>query len=176
MSRNAISKIGGATDAAVWDDSFKVGKACMPYRCDLPDHQLRADFVTVWKQHAQRLHKEAHVFYFVFKHPQTRWYTRVLAACSAGYLFSPIQLIPSFIPVIGFLDDAVVLFVGAKLVERITPPDVLTECREMADAAESRWKEKVRTRLARFAFVLTVTSWLLGASAATALLATYISH
>lgn len=125
---------------------------------------------------AQRLHKEAHVFYFVFKHPRTRWYTRALAACSAAYLFSPVQLIPSFIPVIGFLDDLAVLFVGAKLVQRITPPDVLTECREMAEAAEAQRKERVRTRFARIAFILTATSWLLGSCVATAILATYMSR
>ncbi len=82
-------------------------------------------FAGNWRRRAQRLQKEAHVFYFVFKHPRTRWYARLLAVCTAGYLLSPVQLIPSFIPVIGFLDDFAVLFLGAKLLTRITPPDVL---------------------------------------------------
>jgi len=138
--------------------------------------QRGAACLTSCKLQAQRLHKEAHVFYFVFKHSRTRWYTRVLAACSAAYLFSPIQLIPSFIPVIGFLDDAAVLFVGAKLVQRLTPPDVLTECRKMADTAEAQRKERIKTRLAHIACILTITSWLLGSCVATAILATYISH
>src|SRR5271169_6810561 len=96
-----------------------------------------------WKERAQRLQKEAHVFYFAFKHPRVPWYARVVAACSAGYLFSPIQLIPSFIPVIGFLDDFMVLFLGAKVVQKLTPPAALRECRELADAAETRRKEEV---------------------------------
>ena len=129
-----------------------------------------------WRQQAQRLHKEAHVFYFVFKHPSTRWYTRCVAACTAGYLFSPVQLIPSFIPVIGFLDDFLVLFLGAKVVQKLTPPDALRECRELADAAETRRKEEVRSGLARFAFGAIGALWLLAVVAASALVAAYIYH
>ena len=129
-----------------------------------------------WRQQAQRLQKEAHVFYFVFKHPRTRWYTRCLAACTAGYLLSPIQLIPSFIPLIGFLDDFLVLFLGAKLVKRLTPPDVLQECRELADAAETRRKEEVRSGFARFAFVAIAALWLAAVVTASALVAVYFYH
>ena len=133
-------------------------------------------FVKNWRQQAQRLPKEAHVFYFVFKHPRTRWYTRCVAACTAGYLFSPVQLIPSFIPVIGFLDDFLVLFLGAKAVRRMTPPDVLRECRELADAAETRRKEEVRSGMARFAFGAIAALWLLAVVTASALVAAYIYH
>jgi uncharacterized membrane protein YkvA (DUF1232 family) len=129
-----------------------------------------------WRQQAKRLQKEAHVFYFVFKHPRTRWYTRCLAACTAGYLLSPIQLIPSFIPLIGFLDDFLVLFLGAKLVKRLTPPDVLQECRELADAAETRRKEEVRSGFARFAFVAIAALWLAAVVTASALVAVYFYH
>ena len=83
-----------------------------------------------WNQHVRQIQKEAYVFYLVFKHPRTRWYAKLVAACSAGYLFSPVQLIPSFIPVVGLMDDVLVLYLGAKLLYRITPPDVLKECRE----------------------------------------------
>lgn len=93
-----------------------------------------------WKQRAQRIHAEARVLYFVFKDPRTRWYSRLVAACSVGYFFSPIQLIPNFIPVIGFADDLVVLLLGAKLIRKITPPDLLAECRELARLAEMRGK------------------------------------
>ena len=87
---------------------------------------------TTWTAKAQRLRTEAHVFYLVFKHLRTPWYARVVAACSVGYIFSPVQLIPNFIPVIGFLDDFLVLHLGAKLLWNLTPPDVLAECRESA--------------------------------------------
>lgn len=133
-------------------------------------------FVMRWRQQAQRLRKEAHIFYFVFKDPRTRWYTRCVAACTAGYLFSPVQIIPSFIPVIGFLDDFLVLFLGAKAVRRLTPPEVLGECRALADAAETRRKEEIRSGIARFTFFAIAASWLLAAVTVSALVAAYIYH
>lgn len=129
-----------------------------------------------WRQQARRLHKEAHVFYFVFKHPSTRWYTKCVAACTAGYLLSPVQLIPSFIPVVGFLDDILVLFLGAKVVRKLTPPNVLSECRELADVAETRRKEEIPSTFARLSFAVIVGLWLLAVVTASALVARYIYH
>ena len=125
------------------------------------------------KGQAQRLQREAHVCYFVFKHPSTRWYAKVVAVCVATYLFSPIQLIPNYIPVIGVLDDLLVVFLGAWLLQRITPADVLTECRELANAADARRKEKIRSGAAVVASVAIATIWLLAALAASALIAAY---
>ena len=127
-----------------------------------------------WKQQAQRLQKEAQVFYFAFKHPRVPWYAKVVAACTAAYLFSPIQLIPSFIPVIGFLDDVLILFLGVKLLQRIIPPDLLAECRELADAAETRRKEEIRSSGAVVGFVAIAFLWILIAVTASAVLAAYI--
>ena len=126
-----------------------------------------------WREQAQRLQKEAHVFYFVFKHPETRWYARLVAICMAAYLFSPIQIIPNYIPVIGVLDDALVVFLGVKLLQRITPAHVLAECRELADAAEVRRKEKIRSKAAAIASAVIVILWLLVAVAASVLMARY---
>jgi uncharacterized membrane protein YkvA (DUF1232 family) len=127
-----------------------------------------------WKQQAQRLQKEVHVFCFAFKHPRVRWYAKLVAACSAGYLFSPIQLIPNYIPVLGFLDDFLVLFVGAKLLQRIIPPEVLTECRELADAAEIPRKEEIRSTPALVAFVVIAGVWFVAAVCAGIPMARYI--
>jgi uncharacterized membrane protein YkvA (DUF1232 family) len=132
--------------------------------------------VMSWKQQAQRLQKEAHVFYFVFKHPRTRWYARFLAVCTFGYLLSPVQLIPSFIPFIGFLDDFAVLFLGAKLLNKITPPDVLAECQQLANAAEIRRKEEIRSTAAVVASIVIAAVWLIAAMAASALMAKYLRH
>jgi uncharacterized membrane protein YkvA (DUF1232 family) len=107
-----------------------------------------------WKEQARRLQKEAHVFYFVFKHPRTRWYAKLLAVCTAGYLLSPVQLIPSFIPVIGFLDDFAVV----------------------AEVAETRRKEEIKSRAAVIASVAVATVWLLAAVGASALMAAYVRH
>lgn len=127
-----------------------------------------------WRQKAQQVQTQAHVFYLAFKHPRTPWYARVVAACTAGYLFSPIQLIPSFIPVIGFLDDFLVLFLGVKLIQRIVPPDVLLECRQHADDAEVRRKDEIRSSAGMVAAVVIATVWLLTAVAANGLIAAYI--
>ncbi len=137
---------------------------------------LESNSLRHWRQQARRLHKEAHVFYFVFKHPRTRWYTKCVAACSAGYLLSPIQLIPSFIPVIGFLDDILVLFLGAKVVRRLTPPNVLSECRELADVAETRRMEEIPSSFARLSFAVIVALWLLAVVTTSALVARYFYH
>jgi len=125
---------------------------------------------------AQRLHKEAHVFYFVFKHRGTRWYARLVAICTAGYLLSPIQLIPNYIPVIGVLDDVLVVFLGAKLVQKITPAHVLAECRGLADAAEVRRKEEIRSTAAVAASVVIATLWIAAAIIASVLMAGYLRH
>jgi uncharacterized membrane protein YkvA (DUF1232 family) len=54
--------------------------------------------------------------------------SKLVAACALGYILSPIQLIPTFIPVIGHLDDLFVLWLGTKLLQRFTPTGVLAEC------------------------------------------------
>jgi uncharacterized membrane protein YkvA (DUF1232 family) len=128
-----------------------------------------------WKEQAQRVQREAQVYYFAFKHPRVPWYAKAVAACSACYLFSPVQLIPSYIPVIGFLDDFLVLFVAAKLLQRIIPPDVFAECRDLADAAEMRRKEEIRSTGAVIGFVAIVAIWLLVAAGLSVLMVRHIS-
>jgi uncharacterized membrane protein YkvA (DUF1232 family) len=127
-----------------------------------------------WKQQAQRVHTEAQTFYFAFKHPRVPWYAKVIAVCTAGYLFSPIQLIPSFIPVIGFLDDFVVLFLGVKLLQRIVPLDILAECRQQADDAEMRRKDEVRSRAAVVAVLAIALVWLFVAITVSGMIASYL--
>jgi uncharacterized membrane protein YkvA (DUF1232 family) len=126
-----------------------------------------------WKQQAQRIHTEAQTLYFAFKHPRVHWYAKLVAAGTAGYLFSPIQLIPSFIPVIGLLDDFLVLFLGVKLLQRIIPADILTECRELANVAEMRRKDEVRSTATVIAVLAVPLVWLFAAITASALIALY---
>jgi len=124
-----------------------------------------------WKQQAQRLHTEAQTFYFAFKHPRVPWYAKVVAACTAGYIFSPIQLIPNFIPGIGFLDDLLVFFLGVKLLQRMIPAEILAECREQAKVAEMRRRDEVRSTTAIIAVLAVVLAWLTVAITASALIA-----
>lgn len=129
---------------------------------------------TNWRQQAQQVQTQAHVFYLAFKHPRMPWYARLVALCTAGYLFSPIQLIPSFIPVIGFLDDFLVLFLGVKLLQKITPAGVLAECRHHAADCAVRRKEEIRSSAGMVAAAVIAAVWLLTAVAANGLMAAYI--
>lgn len=133
-------------------------------------------FAANWRRRAQQLQKEAHVFYFVLRHRRSRWYARMVAGCAAGYVLSPIQLIPNFIPVIGTLDDFVVLFVAVKLLRRITPADVLAECRQLVEAAEMHRKERIGKKASVLTPIAIATVWILAAITASALLAAYIYH
>jgi uncharacterized membrane protein YkvA (DUF1232 family) len=62
------------------------------------------------------------------RHPGVPWYAKLVAACSVCYVFSPIQLIPNFIPVIGQLDDVLVITLGLKLLRKWVPSEVLKQC------------------------------------------------
>jgi uncharacterized membrane protein YkvA (DUF1232 family) len=83
-----------------------------------------------WKLRYEWLRGQIRLVSLLMKHPEVPWYGKVVAACTVGYIFSPIQLIPSFIPVIGQMDDAAVLYVGLKVLQKITPAVVLAECRQ----------------------------------------------
>ncbi|HLJ90010.1 MAG TPA: YkvA family protein [Candidatus Angelobacter sp.] len=122
-----------------------------------------------WISQAEAIRREVRIVWLIFKDRRTPWHARLIAACAAGYIFSPIQVIPSFIPVIGFLDDFIVLSLGVKLMKRLTPAAVIDECCERA--AEPSVSSAPRTRETRFfgacATVLIVVIWLLAAAVAT---------
>jgi uncharacterized membrane protein YkvA (DUF1232 family) len=87
------------------------------------------------KRRASALKSDSYALYLVARHPRTPWYAKVLAAAVVAYALSPIDLIPDFIPVIGYLDDLVLVPAGIALAVRLVPPDVFAECR--AKAAET---------------------------------------
>lgn len=67
------------------------------------------------------------------KHPQTPWYAKLVAGITVGYALSPIDLIPDFIPILGYIDDLIILPFLVLLVIKLIPPEVFKECREQAD-------------------------------------------
>jgi uncharacterized membrane protein YkvA (DUF1232 family) len=79
--------------------------------------------------------RQAWTLTLLLRHPRVPWISRFVAGCTVSYLLSPIQLIPTFIPVIGQLDDLFVLYVGMKLIRRLTPSEILTECEAQAAAS-----------------------------------------
>jgi len=85
-----------------------------------------------WKASARDCIAQVCVIYLILKHPRSPRLAKLVAGVSVGYVFSPIQLIPSLIPVIGWLDDAAVLYAGMRVLKKLTPAAVMTECRANA--------------------------------------------
>lgn len=88
------------------------------------------------QRRARAIKREAHAVYLASKDPRVPWYAKALAACVLAYLFSPIDLIPDFIPIIGYLDDIIIVPAGLLLVIRLIPPEVMAEHRETARVSE----------------------------------------
>ena len=86
-----------------------------------------------WRDAAERLEREVHAVYLAWRHPRTPWYAKLAAAAVAVYAFSPIDLIPDFIPVLGYLDDLILLPLGVYLVLKLVPQEVMAECRTRAE-------------------------------------------
>jgi uncharacterized membrane protein YkvA (DUF1232 family) len=98
------------------------------------------EFIDRWKEGARELRKDIYTLYYAYKDPRVPWYAKVLAAGVVAYAASPIDLIPDFIPVIGYLDDLVIVPVGIVIALKTVPKHVLEECRAKAEAANAQGK------------------------------------
>jgi uncharacterized membrane protein YkvA (DUF1232 family) len=84
------------------------------------------------KNRSAELKNETYALYLAYRDARTPWYAKVFAGIVVAYAFSPIDLIPDFIPVLGYLDDLILVPLGITLVLKMIPPDVMVECREKA--------------------------------------------
>lgn len=89
-----------------------------------------------WRESTRTIKREAHAVYLASKDPRVPWYAKALAVCVLAYLFSPIDLIPDFIPVLGYVDDLILVPAGLLLVIKLIPPEVMAKHREAARVAE----------------------------------------
>ena len=87
------------------------------------------------RQWARTIKREAHALYIAARHPRTPWYAKALALAIAAYALSPIDLIPDFIPILGLLDDVILLPLAIAGVLKLVPADVMSESRAAAAAA-----------------------------------------
>jgi uncharacterized membrane protein YkvA (DUF1232 family) len=87
---------------------------------------------------ARGLTRDGHAIYLASRDPRVPWYAQALAIAVAAYALSPIDLIPDFIPIVGYLDDLIILPLGIWLVVSLIPGEVMAECRAKADAAGRR--------------------------------------
>jgi uncharacterized membrane protein YkvA (DUF1232 family) len=107
------------------------------------------------KRWARRLKAEIHALYLAYRDPRVPAHARIFAAIVVGYAFSPIDLIPDPIPVLGYLDDLILIPLGVALAIRMIPEPVLAECREKARRAADEEKP-----VNRVAAVVVVGVWL----------------
>ena len=84
------------------------------------------------KSWSRGLKNEVRALYLAYRHPDTPNFAKIWAACVVAYAISPLDLIPDFIPVLGYLDDLILLPIGIWLAIKMIPPDVLAECRKKA--------------------------------------------
>jgi uncharacterized membrane protein YkvA (DUF1232 family) len=91
-----------------------------------------------WKEWARTIRRDAHALYLAARDPRVPWYAKALAIAVAAYAASPIDLIPDFISVIGYVDDLILVPLGIALVIKLIPPEIMAEHRELATAAQDR--------------------------------------
>ena len=116
-----------------------------------------------WNQWARQIKRDAVAVWIAARYPRVPWYVKVLAGAVAAYALSPIDLIPDFIPVLGYLDDAIIVPVGLLLTVRLIPNGLMDEFRAQAARREERPTSRagVAVILCVWITAITLTWWLL---------------
>lgn len=114
------------------------------------------------KYWARTIKRDVQAVYLAAGDPRTPWYARTLALCVAGYALSPIDLIPDFIPVLGYLDDAIIVPLGILGVVKMIPPEVMAEHRAAAALAGRRPASRTAAMVIAciWAASIALTAWL----------------
>ena len=89
-------------------------------------------FIDVWKRRARELKIQLYALYLAYRDPRVPFFARIFVAAVVGYAFSPIDLIPDFIPVLGYLDDLVIVPLGIVIALKLIPANVMAECQAQA--------------------------------------------
>jgi uncharacterized membrane protein YkvA (DUF1232 family) len=87
---------------------------------------------------ARLVKRDVHAIYRAARDPRVPWYAKVLAICVAGYALSPIDLIPDFVPILGYMDDVIIVPLGILIVVKLIRPEIMAEHRAVAAAAQDR--------------------------------------
>jgi uncharacterized membrane protein YkvA (DUF1232 family) len=95
-------------------------------------------FIDHLKKRAKDLKRETYALYLAYHDPRVPWYAKVICACTVGYALSPIDLIPDFIPVLGYLDDLIIVPAGLTLAIKLIPEEVMCEYRSKAEERMNR--------------------------------------
>jgi len=115
-------------------------------------------FFQKFRQKVGDLKIELLAVWFAYRDPRTPWYAKVWSALIAGYAFSPIDLIPDFIPIIGYLDDAIIVPLGILIAIKLIPKEVMVDTRIRArDWLEQRKQKPQNKTMA----ILIILIWVL---------------
>ncbi len=87
---------------------------------------------------AHAVKRDVHAIYLAARDPRVPWYAKALGLCVAGYALSPVDLIPDFIPVLGYVDDLIIVPLGILAVVSLIPAEIMAEHRALAAAARDR--------------------------------------
>ena len=98
------------------------------------------DFSEKIKANAAQLKTDTYALFLAYRHPSTPWNAKIFAGLVVAYAFSPIDLIPDFVPILGYLDDLILVPLGVKLALKMIPPLVMEECRMQARSELSNKK------------------------------------
>jgi uncharacterized membrane protein YkvA (DUF1232 family) len=142
----------------IWPASVKwVGSDSTPAmnRCDARIEAM-IERLKCW---ARTIKRDVHALYLAGRDPRVPWYAKAMALAVAAYALSPIDLIPDFIPVLGYLDDLIIVPLGVLLVVWLIPPDIMAGHRATAALSQDR-------PVSRAAAATIVCVWIVSAGAA----------
>ncbi|CAH0159157.1 hypothetical protein SRABI80_00824 [Peribacillus frigoritolerans] len=97
------------------------------------------DKIKIW---ARSLKRQIFILYFACKDERVPWHAKVFTACVVAYAFSPIDIIPDFIPILGYLDDVILVPIGIMIALKMIPKSVLTDCEVKAEEMMKKGKPK----------------------------------
>lgn len=130
--------------------------AASPASASRGDSTSQVSWVERWRLRVRELKTEVFALYLAYRDPRTPLSAKIFTACVVAYAFSPIDLIPDFIPVLGYLDDLILVPLGIMIAVRLIPPEVMQECRDRA-------RERMRTDkpVSRGAALVIIVIWIL---------------
>ncbi|WP_249310708.1 YkvA family protein [Bacillus sp. FJAT-49736] len=94
-----------------------------------------------WKQLIQNIKRNIYILYLAYRHPETPWYAKAFSILIVAYALSPIDFIPDVIPVLGYVDEAILLPLGILGAFTLIPSQILQECKEKASQNSSKLRK-----------------------------------
>jgi len=111
-----------------------------------------------FRENVEKIKKNLYLVYLISRHPKTPFYIKILIFGVLGYAFSPIDLIPDFIPVIGYLDDLLIVPLGIYIALKLVPEPILLECKLNVDSV---WNEEGDLPEKRIVAGLIILVWII---------------